>query len=482
MTSASFVPDSPLNVHATFVRQSFCWGRKDRFLYLANAKAGSSNIKRALIRSVLGTGKNLSNTTWPHSAEWWDDPAALCEVERPYTFGIVRNPYTRVLSAYLDKICRAGILREQFYWQHGLPNDLEIGFEAFLELLLKPGSIHDQHYRTQADNLYLGGMHIDLVFPLEDYTRHLDELRGRIPNLVDEYAASPESSAQKHATKSSEKIDRYYSQEAIALVQEVYRADFDAFGYSRHLDERSDPPPPVRDIAPARETYPALILATLATSRKDRSIAADDVVASALASPAEDAFKLALQAKSGDQPLKTLRETMADLADRPLSPVERYVVLDLHSRSLARTRHVTEALDALDEMLKIAPYFAAPQERAMKLLLRSGEEAKAAERLDWLTRMTWQKDRLTGVFQEEREKQANSAASQASAPPQHSEDETDMPEITHKLVQFVASRMAKVDLKTWKELPRETRDGFISQARAALRAERTFFNRQSEQD
>ena len=77
--SGSLDTSVTLNIHPLFIRQTYCWSREKNFLYLANAKAGSSNIKRALISSVLDRAEELRSAWSPHGDQWWDDAVDLTD-------------------------------------------------------------------------------------------------------------------------------------------------------------------------------------------------------------------------------------------------------------------------------------------------------------------------------------------------------------------------------------------------------------------
>lgn len=467
----------PINCHRPFIIQSLCWGRSANFLYLANAKAGSSNIKRALIISALKRGADLKDKA-THGGGWWDDPTELSS-DKPYTFTIVRNPYTRILSAYLDKICRRCTLREQFYWQHSIPRNENIRFEEFLKLLYQPGVILDQHYRPQVENIFLGGIHIDAVFPLENYASFVSEIRDSIKDFRDDHAAEGASTYQKHATNSSDKISAYYTSDAAAMVREIYHDDFEAFGYSTNISELRDAPAPLRNCELADKAYPGLVHAALAASRPKGVSVAEETLSGECETASGRFFQRALLLKGmrGSASLDGMAEEASALLSSARYPIERYVALDLGANARLAREEWREALEALDEMLHVAPYFPYPQARAMRILARTGRDQEARERLDWLRQMTLQKERYAKVLQEESDAAAadRSVGKKTYRQKQEAAKSAAMPDITRKLVRFVARRLAGVDPQEWKGLPQDVRNGYIDQASTALGAERQFY-------
>ena len=138
-----------------------------------------------------------------------------------YTFAFVRNPYTRVLSAFLDKVDRRTRRK-----------GVEASFHEFLDYLEKDGLYSNAHWAPQVSLLLL---------PFEQYdffgkTEHLDrDLREVLKHLTTEVEDARILSALGNATGASSKLTTYFDDSAKARVENLYRADFEAFDYPMTL-------------------------------------------------------------------------------------------------------------------------------------------------------------------------------------------------------------------------------------------------------
>lgn len=143
-------------------------------------------------------------------------------------FVIIRNPYSRVLSAFLDKF-----RSDRYRRQHGAFPLTPDGFGAFLQWLEKGGLNRDAHWDLQTKLMMLPLERYDTVIRFEHFReglRKLLEARGIIlpPDALQELFPSDLSKK----TGSSDKLAAFYTHERAALVRKLYAADFDALGYA----------------------------------------------------------------------------------------------------------------------------------------------------------------------------------------------------------------------------------------------------------
>lgn len=151
-------------------------------------------------------------------------------------FTFSRNPYSRILSGYLDKI-----VTNQWERDRHLPN---LGFAldyqpTFLEFLQKVAGIRDYmrdiHYMTQARlSGQLAGLRLDFIGRFENFSTDFAKLKS---SLYDDQTMNDYSNFGKHhASDASNKLELYYGTQEIMLVRDIYAADFIAFGYSLELE------------------------------------------------------------------------------------------------------------------------------------------------------------------------------------------------------------------------------------------------------
>lgn len=147
-----------------------------------------------------------------------------------FCFTFVRNPYDRILSAYLSKLV-AGEARSP-YRQIGSRirrtyGEGELSFNAFCAYLDSEGPYGNPHWYPQCD-------FVDAILP-----RRLDVV-GKVESINEDMArvtlavfgrADGRIYVRGFATGASDKVAEYYDAATRAIVRRLYREDFDRFGY-----------------------------------------------------------------------------------------------------------------------------------------------------------------------------------------------------------------------------------------------------------
>lgn len=193
--------------------------------YLNNAKVACSTIKNSLL---FGKAKNVH------------EQFLFPQFNNPFAeiFSVVRNPYDRAVSAYIDKV---GPNKDHWVWnpfckRYGLDRNVQISFEDFLNILLEdntPKSI-DQHFRAQSYNLIFDRVtprfigHLENMEHVENYLKgHGFELMNRAP----------------HKTSSSDKKAGFLTQSAIDKIERLYDEDFCRYNYEKdpYIKQRPEP-------------------------------------------------------------------------------------------------------------------------------------------------------------------------------------------------------------------------------------------------
>ena len=215
-----------------------------RFLYSPVPKVASSTLAKSLYKLTQGkrppkgtTSKEASNVFANQDAP---NDVLMCQLKSIlirgdyFTFSFVRNPYTRILSAFLDKILKA----HQIDYRSPL-NLHSVGTEevTFLDFLQQVQHVDfsrlDPHFRPQwhllgCDKL----MKFGFIGRFENLEEDLQFTLGRInKNTTNKKIISKRS----HATNAAEKLKQYYGAEEQALVAKIYADDFKYFGYGLAL-------------------------------------------------------------------------------------------------------------------------------------------------------------------------------------------------------------------------------------------------------
>ena len=225
--------------------------------YLSNAKAGCSGVAAALwkdwdLRSGRSTfsGNAHALDRSPFVRDVFDASLDRSEFERASFFSIVRNPFVRILSGYLDKIRGRKIVWEHFAARFGLPSKLAVDRLSFRDFLVIVSSetdeLIDAHFRPQYLNLLWSVCRPHFVGRLEEITP-IEEFHKAHGLAIEEI--------RQHATGARERLAEHYTQETVALVRAKYAPDFALFGYSDDVDCLE----PIRPVAERADGCEALI-------------------------------------------------------------------------------------------------------------------------------------------------------------------------------------------------------------------------------
>lgn len=206
-------------------------------VYISNPKAGCSTIKHSLkatqAAAYARSGTDFEQAKDPHIA---DDclrkfklrPAACRE---RYLISCVRNPFTRALSGFLDKVKDPNTPLLPDFGYRRLDD-----FDEFLRVLASsdPRQLNS-HFRPQHINLDLPRIRYDAIFFLENIAALPKYLSAICPGFeLDTFAP--------HSRGAATKLRRHYSDRSADLVRKIFAEDFKLFGYSRDLEEVDNAP------------------------------------------------------------------------------------------------------------------------------------------------------------------------------------------------------------------------------------------------
>ena len=150
--------------------------------------------------------------------------------DEAFKFTFVRNPYSRVLSAFLDKVGRRRHQGLRFLaWadRHGQPQNF-LGFCRYLEA---GGLYLDMHCPPQ--------VHI-LCIPLDrfDFIGHVETLDDDLQLVFRKVfgTQAPQQAVRAGtATGANTQLTEHYGEEEQGIVNRLYADDFERLGYDHHL-------------------------------------------------------------------------------------------------------------------------------------------------------------------------------------------------------------------------------------------------------
>lgn len=209
-------------------------GRK--FFYNDIPKAASSTITVTLAQTFFGkefAGRSEAKSMFKTPAEM--TAQNMRDFPHFFKFTFVRDPYSSVLSAYLDKgsdpaylskkLPRSWLTRS-FEKRGRLPT-----FKEFLQYLERGGLHEDGHWAPQTSLMLIPLSEFDVVGRFENFGSDF----RRILALIDPTGStSTIFSSRPHATGADEKLAQYYDDQARDTVARLYKDDFEALGYERY--------------------------------------------------------------------------------------------------------------------------------------------------------------------------------------------------------------------------------------------------------
>jgi hypothetical protein len=216
---------------------------KYKYVYVENPKVACSHIKRCLQRMELRDPeafiKNVHDRTESPLIRVdqlrVDQLLHIFNSNEFFKFTFVRNPFTRTLSAYLDKIGRNEKHKRSILLALGRnPDDLEqfVSFPDFTQAIatLNP-YLMDNHWRPQTDQVLLPLVRYDFIGRFEHFERDF----SKVVKTITDDSQPPVDNDISHQTGAGAALFKYYDEECAEVVRNVYARDFQHFGYSTEL-------------------------------------------------------------------------------------------------------------------------------------------------------------------------------------------------------------------------------------------------------
>ena len=219
--------------------------RRHRVVYLEVPKTGCTVVKRVMQHSERGqepapVGVSVHQRDASPLAAPLRDGFDLDELFGPgstwLTFTFVRNPYSRALSAYLEKIAgppRPGH-RDVRTANLGFAPGEAITFRAFLERVAdqRPGQM-DLHWTPQTRLASFGRIAHSFVGRFETFEADLRRVMAQTGMTAPDALVTEKTG---HTTNARQRLAEHYADErCAALVRTIYARDFDRLGYGRDV-------------------------------------------------------------------------------------------------------------------------------------------------------------------------------------------------------------------------------------------------------
>lgn len=136
---------------------------------------------------------------------------------------VVRDPYERLLSAYLDKS-----RHDRYGHIPGFSRRDAVGFRRFVEYIGSGGLNADRHWSPQSASLFLNPNSYGKLIPMTQLSNFFSDLRREncLPPVSKKNYQTSHKLDLKQTNNSSRFLADFYDQASISTVDEMYRLDF----------------------------------------------------------------------------------------------------------------------------------------------------------------------------------------------------------------------------------------------------------------
>jgi hypothetical protein len=225
-----------------------------KYVYIETPKVACSSIKLILQRIELKDFNLNKDMDILHNREYSPllkptqvgDFGEIIKKKEFFKFCFVRNPYTRILSAYLDKIASKNedtFRKHCIYTQLGYDfrsTEQTISFKDFVRSIsTHPIKMMDPHWRPQYYQTLQDFVDYDFIGRFESIERDIEFV---VKKIAGRKGKKYITQSRTHKTGADSLIRQYYTEEIRDMVYTKYRKDFNYFGYSSVLNELSPTP------------------------------------------------------------------------------------------------------------------------------------------------------------------------------------------------------------------------------------------------
>lgn len=216
---------------------------KRPFVYMKNHKAACSTVLATLLHQQM---VYMNLPLEPISADIIHKPPkhmmqngkrslnteaaikALTDTEH-YKFTVVREPVSRLLSAFSDKVLGQTKQRERFLKQIDKPLDWDIKLEDFIDIVCDDSAARnlDRHWRSQCKEISYSQVKYDYIGTVENINVALQAIMRELFGTSDFHMEDTRKTIG-HKTKSAPLRDRL-APKYLAKLEQAYSDDFQMY-------------------------------------------------------------------------------------------------------------------------------------------------------------------------------------------------------------------------------------------------------------
>jgi hypothetical protein len=210
-----------------------------RILWCPNAKVGTSTIFNTFANLVRERSASYNNARVDgqqasiHKIVESGHETKLCDAI-PFSFTVVRNPWDRVRSAYLDKINRVTFV----------PNHRNATFEQFLHAISDSDPVNmNAHWKPVSQRCVTAGPHrfsYSKVYKMEEnFEESIAEAFAHLGIPKGRTRATIENIGRRNVGKEDHtieaRVNAYKDPDARKIIEEIYHDDIEVGGYEFKL-------------------------------------------------------------------------------------------------------------------------------------------------------------------------------------------------------------------------------------------------------
>lgn len=148
-----------------------------------------------------------------------------------FRYAFVRNPFTRILSAYLDKIVKNQWERQRLLPGLGVDPSENISFSVFLDKIsLTESHKQDIHFTSQCNLLMPNKIKYSYIGRFETLGNDIEYLVSK--NIFSKSFLNEMSAGKHHQTNADERLKEYVTPEVERKILKIFARDFEEFNYS----------------------------------------------------------------------------------------------------------------------------------------------------------------------------------------------------------------------------------------------------------
>ncbi|MEA3438223.1 MAG: sulfotransferase family protein [Thermodesulfobacteriota bacterium] len=227
----AFYKAYPIKLNRNIIENGLAISTAHKYVYARVYKSANSTVISSLYNAENNNRIIGLDDIQKIKDNYFTKPGELSKIDLEnldsyYKFTIVRNPYRRILSAYLDKIKNRNGSKRKIVTKllNKNPND-QITFNEFLGFLENGGLRQNGHWAPQTDFL---------VFPIDQYNYigKLENLQKDLTHiLTTTYGKDcPIVSVNEHKTDSRNKTKELTASDKLRIYN-LYMDDFKNFNY-----------------------------------------------------------------------------------------------------------------------------------------------------------------------------------------------------------------------------------------------------------